>query len=186
MHRRGFVLSALGALGALGAVALVGCADNPQNTPGTIDYEARFKSLGLALPEAPKAVANYVPYRRAGNLLYIAGQGPAFGQSEFLGTLGKDLTLEQGYAAARSAALNTLAQVRAALGSFNHVRQCLKLGGFVNSSDDFKDQPKVLNGASDMFVEVFGDAGRPARFAVGVNTLPFNVAVEIDSVWEVR
>ena len=180
MRRREFIYSSLGIF-VLGA-----CKPSANTNTKPIDFEARFEHLGIELPEAPRAVANYVPYRRAGNTLYIAGQGPEFGHKEYLGTLGNDLSIEQGYAAARSAALNTLAQVRAALGSFNNVVQCLKLGGFVNSTDDFKDQPKVLNGASDLFVEVFGDLGRPARFAVGVNTLPFNVAVEIDSVWEVR
>ncbi len=182
MRRRGFLMG-------VGAVTgLAACSQNQSSSLRPIsDAEAKLAALGIELPPAPKAVANYVGYRLAGDILYIAGQGPAFNMKEARGTVGKDLTTEQGYAAARSAALNTLAQVRAgAGGSLNNVVQCLKLGGFVNSADDYHDQPKVINGASDLFVEVFGDAGRPARFAVGVNTLPFNVAVEIDSIWQVK
>ena len=182
MFRRSFLMG-------VGATAgLVACSQN--QTPPLIpvsDAEDKLAALGIELPPAPKPVANYVGYRLAGDILFIAGQGPDFKMKDARGTIGKDLTTEQGYAAARSAAVNTLAQVRAgAGGSLNNVVQCLKLGGFVNSADDFHDQPKVLNGASDLFVEVFGDAGRPARFAVGVNTLPFNVAVEIDSVWQIK
>ena len=149
--------------------------------------ENNLAALGIELPPAPASLANYVGYRLAGDILYIAGQVPDLNDPLFRGTVGKDLTIEQGYAAARSAAIRTLAQVRAgAGGSLNNVVQCLKLGGFVNCTNDFKDQSKVLNGASDLFVEVFGKAGRPARFAVGVNTLPLNIAVEIDSIWQVR
>ncbi len=170
---------------ALGAAALPGLTAMGRK-PARPDYEARLKSLGIILPPAPAPVATYVPWRRVGALLYIAGQGPARSAgAKAFGTLGKDLSIKEGQAAARSAGLNILAQVRSALGSLNAVRQCVKLGGFVNSADDFHDQPAVINGASDLFVEVFGAAGKHARFAVGVNTLPFNVAVEIETVWEI-
>ena len=179
MNRRAMMMTAL-ASSVVARPALTMSKTRP-------DYEKRLKTLGITLPDAPAPVANYVPFRRVGNILYIAGQGPALGEGiKGLGTLGKDLSIEEGYDAARAAGLNVLAQLRAALGTLNAVHQCIKLGGFVNSTDDFHDQPKVINGASDLFVEVFGDAGKHARFAVGVNTLPFNVAVEIESVWEVR
>ena len=164
--------------------ALPACSQGKLQTVG--NTEARVKELGIELPQAPKPVANYVGYRRAGDTLYIAGQGPDFKNPAFRGRLGESMSIEQGYAAARSAALNTLAQVRAGAGSLDNVIQCLKLEGFINSADDFTDQPKVLNGASDVFTEVFGDAGRPARYAVGVNTLPFNVSVEISSIWQIK
>ncbi len=178
MNRRALIMAGL-AGSTLGLPSLVRSASRP-------DYESKLKELGIILPDAPAPVANYVPFRRVGNLLYIAGQGPALSAGgKVIGTLGKDLGIKEGYGAARSAGLNVLAQLRSALGSLNAVRQCVKLGGFVNSADDFHDQPAVINGASDLFVEVFGAAGKHARFAVGVNTLPFNVAVEIESVWEV-
>ncbi len=151
-----------------------------------IDAETRLKSLGIELPKAPAARANYVPYRLAGDTLYVAGQGPDFNNDAFRGTLGKDMNLEQGYAAARSVALNILAQVRAGAGSLDNVVQCLKMDGFVNSADSFKDQAKVLNGATDLFADIFGEPGKPTRFAVGVNTLPFNIAVEIATIWQIR
>jgi len=150
------------------------------------DFDDRLAELGIALPDAPAPVATYAPWKRAGSLLFVAGQGPALvpgvkGQ----GVLGGDLSIDEGYAAARSAGLNVLAQVRAASGGMlNAVVQCLQMTGYVNCVDGFKDQPKVVNGASDLFVEVFGDVGKAARAAVGVNTLPFNVAVEIETVWE--
>ncbi|PHS28793.1 MAG: hypothetical protein COA85_03020, partial [Robiginitomaculum sp.] len=178
MNRRALIIAGL--VGStLGLPSLARSAPRP-------DYENKLKALGITLPDAPAPVANYVPFRRVGNLLYIAGQGPAItAGGKVIGTLGTDLGIKEGYGAARSAGLNVLAQLRSALGSLNAVRQCVKLGGFVNSADDFHDQPAVINGASDLMVEVFGEAGKHARFAVGVNTLPFNVAVEIESVWEV-
>ncbi len=178
MNRRALIMAGL-AGSAFTLPSLTRSASRP-------DYENKLKKLGITLPDAPAPVANYVPFRRVGNLIYIAGQGPALSAGgKVIGTLGKDLNIKEGYGAARSAGLNVLAQLRRALGSLNAVHQCVKLGGFVNSADDFHDQPAVINGASDLFVEVFDDAGKHARFAVGVNTLPFNVAVEIESVWEI-
>jgi enamine deaminase RidA (YjgF/YER057c/UK114 family) len=133
-------------------------------------------------------VATYVAYRRSGSTLYLAGLGPAMdGPAKVRGRVGRDLTTEEGYAAARLAGLNVLALLRSACGgTLDPVVQCLRLGAFVSSADDFHDQPKVVNGASDLFAEVFGPAGLGARFAVGVNTLPFGIAVEIESAWEVH
>lgn len=148
----------------------------------------RLVELGLTLPEPPRPVASYVGFRRAGRLVHLAGLGPAATAGEpLMGRLGIDLTPEQGYVAARAAGLNVLALLRHACGgTLNRVVQCVHLGVFVASADNFHEQPRIANGASDLFVEVFGDAGLGARFAVGVNTLPFDIPVEIASIWEVR
>lgn len=166
-----------------GAAMLAACTKDGIELPG---HEARLRELGIKLPKAPTPVATYVPYRKVGNLLWVAGQGPALDAKFARGKLGQDLSVEQGYEAARSTAINILAQLKSALGSINGVRQCVKIGGFVNCTPDFTDQPKVINGASDLFAKVFGENGKAARFAVGAPSLPFNVAVEIESVWEVR
>ncbi|HZS83436.1 MAG TPA: RidA family protein [Stellaceae bacterium] len=149
--------------------------------------EARLVELGIVLPKAGAPLANYVPFVRSANLLFIAGQICQWeGERRFVGKLGGGLTLEQGVEAARLCGLNILAQAKAALaGDLDRVRRCVKLGGFVNSAPDFADQPKIINGCSDLMVAVFGDAGRHARTAVGC-TLPFDVAVEIDAVFEVE
>jgi enamine deaminase RidA (YjgF/YER057c/UK114 family) len=153
---------------------------------GTID--ARLAQLGITLPSAAAPAANYVPAVRSGNLLFVAGQVPVLdGKDQVVGKLGGGVTLEQGQHAARVCALNVIAQVRAALGGdLDRVVRCVRLGGFVNSTPEFADQPKVVNGASDLMVEVFGDAGRHARAAVGCASLPRNVAVEVDAIFEVR
>ncbi len=148
--------------------------------------ERRLAELGIVLPEAPRPVASYAPYRRVGRALHLAGLGPAAYDTPLIGRVGAELSLEQGYAAARAAGLNVLALLRSACGdSLNRVVQCVHIGAFVASADEFHEQPRVANGASDLFVEVFGEAGLGARFAVGVNALPFNIPVEIASVWEV-
>jgi enamine deaminase RidA (YjgF/YER057c/UK114 family) len=140
----------------------------------------------IELPKAAAPVANYVPVVTAGGLAFVSGQVTVWnGEFKFIGKLGKDYTIEQGQQAARICGLNILAQLRAALGgSLDRVKRCVKLGVFVNSVDTFTDQPKVANGVSDLMVEVFGDAGKHARFAVGTNVLPLNVAVEVDAVFE--
>jgi enamine deaminase RidA (YjgF/YER057c/UK114 family) len=152
---------------------------------GRID--ARLTELNVSLPAASVAAANYVPVVIAGNLAFVSGQVPVLqGEFKYLGKVGVDLTIEQGQQAARLCALNIIAQLKLALGGdLDRVRRCVKVGGFVNCESGFGDQPKVINGASDLFVGVFGDAGRHARFAVGTNALPFNVAVEVDAVFEV-
>ncbi|HYM31536.1 MAG TPA: RidA family protein [Candidatus Cybelea sp.] len=149
--------------------------------------EARLKEKGIELPQAPAPAANYVPFTRSGNLVFIAGQIPFWnGEVKWIGRLGADLSVEQGQQAARLCALNVIAQVKAACGGdLDRVVRCLRLGGFVNSADDFTQQPLVVNGASDLVVDVFGDAGRHARAAVGVNTLPRGVAVEVEAVFEI-
>jgi enamine deaminase RidA (YjgF/YER057c/UK114 family) len=141
----------------------------------------------IELPKAAAPVANYVPAVQAGNLLFTAGQVTVWnGEFKFVGKLGKEYTVEQGQQAARLCGLNVIAQVKAALGGdLDRVKRCVRLGVFVNSTADFTDQPKVANGVSDLMVEVFGDAGKHARSAVGVNVLPLNLAVEVDAVFEI-
>ncbi len=153
---------------------------------GKID--ARLKQLGIELPDTSPPAANYVPYVISGNLIFVSGQITMWnGELKYVGTVGDDISLDDGYRAARICGLNLLAQARAALGGdLDRIRQVVKLGGFVNSTPDFTDQPKVVNGASDLMVEVLGDAGRPARFAVGAPSLPLGIAVEVDGVFEVE
>lgn len=144
----------------------------------------KLADLSITLPVAAAPAANYVPFVQSGNLLFISGQLP-FDQGQLIhkGRLGETVSLEDGYKAARQCAINIIAQINAA-GGLEKVRRIVRLGGFVNSTGDFTDQPKVVNGASDLFVEVFGDAGRHARAAVGVPSLPLGVAVEVDAVVE--
>lgn len=148
--------------------------------------QRRLAELGLTLPAAAAPAANYVPWVMAGNLLHVSGQLPMRdGKVAVTGKLGGGLTLEQGQEAARLCGLNILAQVQAACGDLGRVRRCVKLGGFVNATPDFTDHPKVVNGASDLMVAVLAEAGRHARFAVGVAGLPFDAAVEVDAVFEI-
>ncbi len=145
--------------------------------------EARLASLGLTLPEAPNPIANYLPAVLAGNLLFISGQiSKAADGSVIKGRLGAELTLEQGQEAARASALAILAQARAAIGDLDRIGQVVKLTGFVNATADFVDHPQVINGASDLMVEVLGDNGRHTRAAVGVASLPLGCAVEVDAI----
>ena len=149
--------------------------------------EQRLAALGLTLPDAPAPVANYVPYHIAGELLYISGQISKAGDGTIVtGRLGDGLSVEQGQLAARHCALNILAQARAALGGLDRVAQVLRLNGFVASTPDSGGQPKVINGASDLMVEVLGDAGRHTRVAVGVASLPAGCAVEIDAIIRIK
>lgn len=148
--------------------------------------ERRLAELGLVLPEAPRPVAAYVPAVQSGNLLFTAGQLPfREGKVAYTGKVGGAVSAEDGYAAARLCALNCLAVARAALGSLDRVTQVVKVSGFVNSAPGFTAQAKVLNGASDLLVDVFGDAGRHARAAVGVAELPLDAAVEVEMVFAV-
>jgi enamine deaminase RidA (YjgF/YER057c/UK114 family) len=148
--------------------------------------EQRLRDLGLELPPGARAVGNYLPYVRAGNLV-ISVQGPLWGDElRFQGRLGRDFTLEQGQAAARLVMLNLLVQLRDACdGDFERVRRCVRLGGFVNSTAEFNQQTLVMNGASDLVIAVLGERGRHARFAVGCSNLPFDLAVEIEGIFEV-
>jgi enamine deaminase RidA (YjgF/YER057c/UK114 family) len=150
---------------------------------GKID--ARIAELKLELPKAAAPVANYVPVVIAGNTAYVSGQVTVFnGEFKYQGKLGKEYTVEDGQKAARMCGLNILAQLRAAIGDLDRVKRICKLGVFVNCIDSFTEQPKVANGVSDLMVEVFGDAGKHARSAIGVNVLPLNVAVEVDAIIE--
>ena len=144
--------------------------------------DARLEELGIVLPAPAAPVAAYVPAVEAGNLLHISGQLPFLQGALVTGRLGEDVSLEEGYTAARACGLMILAQAKAALGSLDRVERVVKLGGFVNSTGDFTDQPKVVNGASELMAEVFGDAGKHARSAVGVPVLPLGAAVEVDAV----
>ncbi|MGZ5823687.1 MAG: RidA family protein [Hyphomicrobium sp.] len=145
--------------------------------------EARLQSLGIVLPAAPNPVANYVPSLLAGNLLFISGQiSKAADGSVTKGRLGADLTVDQGRAAARLSALNVLAQAKAAVGDLDRISQVVRLTGFVNAAPEFVDHPQVVNGASDLMVDVLGDKGRHTRAAVGVSSLPMGCAVEVDAI----
>ena len=149
--------------------------------------EARLKELNITLPSPPTPMANYVTSVRVGNLLFLSGHGPmrTEGKPSARGKVGKDLTIEQGAQAAREVGLNLLATTRAALGSLDKVKRVVKVLGMVNSADGFGDQPKVINGFSDLMVEVFGDAGKHARSAVGMAGLPVSIPVEIEMILEV-
>lgn len=152
-----------------------------------MSIEKKLKDLGITLPQAPKPVANYVPAVRVGNLLFVSGHGPYNdGKTITSGKLGKEVSLEQGYQVARNVALNCLASTKAIIGDLNRVRRVVKLLGMVNCTEDFKDQPKVINGASDLLAEVFGDQGKHARSAVGMQSLPNGIPVEIEMILEVE
>ncbi len=149
------------------------------------DSEARLAALGLTLPDAPAPAANYVPFQISDKLLFIAGQVSAGADGGIKGTLGADLTVENGQNAAQLACLNVLAQAKAALGSLDRIGQTLRLTGFVNATPEFADHPSVINGASDLLVSVLGDRGRHTRAAVGVASLPFGFAVEVDAIFAI-
>ena len=148
--------------------------------------EAKLKERGIVLPPLPKPVANYLPYRLAGNILYLAGQGPRENGVNLSGKLGKDISVEEGYRRARLVGLGLLAAMRDALGSLDRVDYIVKLLGMVNAVPDFNDSPKVINGCSDLFVEVFGERGRHARSAVGMSSLPGGIPVEIEAIVAAR
>jgi enamine deaminase RidA (YjgF/YER057c/UK114 family) len=149
--------------------------------------EARLKELGIVLPPVAAPMANYVPYRLAGNLLFLSGQGPRDEKGAPLtGKVGKDVTVEEAYRRARLIGLGLLAATRQALGSLDRVDFVVKLLGMVNAVPEFTDQPKVINGCSDLFAEVFGDAGRHARSAVGMGSLPNQISVEIEAIMAVK
>jgi len=151
------------------------------------DAEAKLKELKIELPVIGKPIANYVHVVRSGNLLFLAGKGPSNAQGIYTtGKVGKDLTLEQGQEAARLTAINQLAVLKAELGDLNKVKRIVKVLGMVNCEADFKDHPKVINGFSDLMVAIFGEKGKHARSAVGMCSLPLNMAVEIEMVVEVE
>jgi enamine deaminase RidA (YjgF/YER057c/UK114 family) len=149
--------------------------------------EDRLKALGIELPTPSKPGANYVPFVRTGDLIYLTGQLSQWnGQRRFIGKLGRDFGVEEGQQAARLCALNLIAHLKSALdGDLDRVARCVRIAGFVNSTPDFVSQSQVVNGASDLFVQVFGEAGRHTRMAVGVGALPYDVAVEVEGLFEV-
>ena len=148
--------------------------------------EQCLKEMGLVLPTAPLPAANYVPFRICGNQLFVAGQVSITTEDRIIGKLGDGLSVDQGYAAARLCGLNILAQLRAALGDDADRAKAVKLGGFVNATPEFTEPPAVVNGASDLLVQVLGeDRGKHARFAVAVSSLPAGAAVEVDAVFEI-
>ena len=154
-----------------------------------MSIEQRLKENNITLPEPSSPAANYVPYVVNDNMVYISGQLPLGDGNldNYLGVVGKDFTIEQANAIARICGLNVVAQVKAACGGdLERVKRCVKLGIFVRSASDFTDQPKVANGASDVMVEVFGEKGKHARFAVGANQLPRGTAVEVDAIFAIE
>ncbi len=150
--------------------------------------EQRLAQLGIQLPGPGAPAGNYVPYVQVGALLYMAGQVCRLeGKMVYAGKVGRDLSVEDGQKAARLCALNLLAQLKAACdGDLDRVARCVRLAGFVNCGPDFREQPKVVNGASDLMVEIFGDAGKHARTAVGVASLPMDSAVEVEAIFQLR
>lgn len=152
-----------------------------------MSFEARLTELGITLPPAPKPVATYVPAVRVGDLLFLSGTGPfKDGAIVYAGKLGKDLTVEQGYEAARLTLLNALAMVRQELGTLDRVTRIVRLTGHVASAEGFSQQPAVINGASDLLVQIFGEAGRHARLALGAAELPLNMAIELELILQVH
>ena len=151
-----------------------------------MDINATLIDKGIVLPDAPPPAANYIPYVKIDKLVFVSGQVSQNENGFIKGVVGKDLNVEEGYAAARQCAISLLAQLKSAVnGDLNKVTKVVKLGGFVNSAPDFTEQPSVINGASDLLVELLGEKGRHARTAVGAN-LPLGVAVEIDGIFEVE
>lgn len=153
-----------------------------------ITFDEHLQALGIELPQPSTPGANYDPYVRTGDLVFITGQLSQWnGERRFIGKLGQEFTLEDGQAAARLCALNVVAHLRTALnGQLERLSRCVRIAGYVNSTPDFHGQSQVMNGASDLFLELFGEAGRHTRMAVGVSALPYNVAVEVEGVFEVQ
>lgn len=173
---------------------MVSCTiEKKENSPGTseanqeIDIEQRLDELGIQLPEVSAPVANYVNAVRTGNLLFLAGKGPKKEDGSYItGKVDVDLTLEEAQEAARLTGINQLAVLKAELGDLNKVKRIVKVTGMVNSPADFGNQPEIINGFSNLMVEVFGEKGKHARAAVGMASLPRNIAVEIDMIVEVE
>ena len=151
-------------------------------------FEENIKNLALKIPELPKALANYVPYKIVGKTMYISGQAPVKnGELIYKGKVGSDISVEDGIEAARLCVINIIAAVKTGLeGDWSKLDSFVKLTGYVNCQDTFTDQPKIINGASDMLVEIFGDQGRHSRVAVGSNALPLGIAVEIDAIVQLK
>ena len=153
-----------------------------------MSYENKIKELGIILPEAKAPVGSYVATKISGNLLYISGQISMNSQGELIkGKVGKDLSTEEAYKAAERCGLSIVSQAKKACNDdLSRIKSCIKLTGFVNSTDDFIEQPKVINGASDLIASIFGDAGMHTRAAVSTNSLPLGVSVEVDAIFELN
>ncbi|UCD71986.1 MAG: RidA family protein [Syntrophobacterales bacterium] len=152
-----------------------------------MEIEERIRDLGLELPEAPKPVGSYVPAVHSGNYVFTSGQLPFVrGELKARGKVGSNLTVEEGYECARIAALNCLAAVKSVVGALDRVRRIVRVTGFINSAPGFEEQPKVLNGASDLLVEIFGERGKHSRLAIGTNELPLGTPVEVEMIVEVQ
>lgn len=152
-----------------------------------VDYDKKVEELGIQLIAPTKPIANYVKAVRTGNLLFLSGHGPSRADgTSITGKVGADMTIEEGYAAAKQAGISLLSTMKAELGSLNKVKRVVKVLGMVNCTPEFGDQPKVINGCSDLMVAVFGDNGKHARSAVGMNALPNNITVEIEIIVEVE
>ena len=152
-----------------------------------MNIEKKLKELNIELPNAPDPVGAYVAFKKVNNLLFISGQLPISKDGKMIkGQIGKDLTLEDGQKASKLCVINILAEAKKALnGDLNNIKNCVKITGFVNSTDDFKNQPKVINPASEILSAVFGDKGKHARVAISANSLPLGAAVEIDAIFEI-
>ena len=151
-------------------------------------FEENIKKLDLKIPDLPSPLANYVPYKVSDNTVYVSGQGPVIdGKIIYSGKVGNDISQEEGVKAAELCCINIIAALKSSInGDWNRLDTFLKLGGFVNCDNDFSDQPKIINGASDLLVNIFGDKGRHSRFAVGSNALPLNISVEIDAIIKIK
>jgi enamine deaminase RidA (YjgF/YER057c/UK114 family) len=175
-------------------LSFISCRNVAQETPvsgnATLpeqNVETRLAAIGIQLPPVSPPIANYVNSVRTGNLVFMAGKGPQFPDGTYItGKVGADLTVEQGYEAARLTGINLLAALKAEVGDLNKVVRIVKVLGMVNGTPDFKDHPKVINGFSDLMVEIFGEKGKHARAAVGMGSLPDNIAVEIEMIVEVQ
>lgn len=151
-------------------------------------FEENIMQLGINIPDMPSPLANYVPYKVSDNVVYVSGQGPVLnGDLMYKGKVNEDISIEDGIKAAELCCINIIAALKKSInGDWNRLDSFLKLGGFVNCKDDFYDQPKIINGASDLLVKIFGDQGKHARFAVGSNALPMNISVEIDAIIKIK
>ena len=151
-------------------------------------FETNIKQLGIIIPDMPAPLANYVPYKVSDNIVFVSGQGPVSdGNLVYKGKVGEDISIDDGIKAAELCCINIIAALKKSInGDWNRLDSFLKLGGFVNCNNNFYDQPKIINGASDLLVKIFGDQGRHSRFAVGSNALPMNISVEIDAIIKIK
>ena len=168
-------------------IFIIGCVQANKSLDSNFDPESKLKELGIELIIPSDPVANYVNTVRSGNLLFISGKGPLKNDGEYIkGKLGYDLSIDEGYEAARATAINLISTIKSAVGDLKNVKKIVRVNGMVNSASNFTDQPKVINGCSDLLVEVFGDRGKHTRVALGMNSLPMNIAVEIDLIIEIE